>query len=237
MDNEAILREPPVAAERGTAAREPVTAAQLTIVPANRASWAELRAVFGTADYPGRCYCQHFKTRHCHWSSLTQRERQDRLRAQTRCDDPEADTTTGLIAYLDREPVGWVAVEPRTAYPRLPQIRTVWSGRGEDKADDGVWAVTCFVTRKGYRKRGITYALAAATVGFAREQGARALEAYPMITLPGQEITWGELHVGSRQVFADAGFTEVSHPSPRRVVMRIEFAGGIAPDSRMPQEP
>jgi GNAT superfamily N-acetyltransferase len=87
-----------------------------------------------------------------------------------------------------------------------------------------VWAVTCLVTRKGYRKRGITYALAAATVGFAKEQGARALEAYPMTTSPGQEITWGELHVGSRQVFADAGFTEVTHPSPRRVVMRIDFA-------------
>ena len=44
-----------------------------------------------------------------------------------------------------------------------------------------------------------------------------------MITRPGQEITWGELYVGARQVFADAGFKEVSHPSPRRVVMRIDF--------------
>jgi hypothetical protein len=78
--------------------------------------------------------------------------------------------------------------------------------------------------RKGYRKRGITYALAAATVDFARERGARALEAYPMITTPGVEIIWGELYVGTRQVFAEAGFAEVSHPSPRRVVMRIDFA-------------
>jgi hypothetical protein len=44
-----------------------------------------------------------------------------------------------------------------------------------------------------------------------------------MTTPPGKEITWGELHAGSRQVFADADFTEVSHPSPRRVVMRIDF--------------
>jgi GNAT superfamily N-acetyltransferase len=208
----------------GTATRDPITPAQLSIIPANQASWADLQAVFGTADYPGMCYCQHYKTRDCHWSSLSGEERQGRLRAQTRCDNPRAQTTSGLVAYLGHEPVGWVAVEPRTAYPRLPKVRTVWSGRQEDKTDDGVWAVTCFVTRKGYRKRGITYALAAATVGFARDQGARALEAYPMITSPGKEITWGELHVGSRQVFADAGFTEVSHPSPRRVVMRIDFA-------------
>jgi hypothetical protein len=37
------------------------------------------------------------------------------------------------------------------------------------------------------------------------------------------EITWGELHVGSREVFAEAGFTEVSRPTLRRVVMRVEF--------------
>jgi GNAT superfamily N-acetyltransferase len=204
-------------------APEPITAAELTIVPANRASWADLQAIFGTADYPGKCYCQHYKTRDCHWSSLSDQGRRERLREQTRCDDPEAAATTGLVAYLGDEPVGWVAVEPRAAYPRLPRVRTVWSGRQEDKADEGVWAVTCFTTRKGYRMRGITYALAAATIGFARDQGATALEAYPMITQPGQEITWGELHVGSRQVFAEAGFSEVSHPSPRRCVMKIDF--------------
>lgn len=44
-----------------------------------------------------------------------------------------------------------------------------------------------------------------------------------MITQPGKEITWGELHVGARQVFSDAGFTEVSRPTLRRVVMRIDF--------------
>ena len=207
---------------RSTATPGPVT--DLTIFPANQASWADLQAIFGTTDYPSKCYCQHFKTRDCHWSSLTGEDRRSRLREQTNCGDPEASSTSGLVAYLDREPVGWVAVEPRPAYPRLPRVRTVWSGRHEDKADDNVWAVTCFVVRKGYRKRGITYALAAAAVGYAREQGARALEGYSMITEPGKEITWGELYVGARQVFADAGFKEVSHPSPRRVVMRIDFA-------------
>ena len=39
----------------------------------------------------------------------------------------------------------------------------------------------------------------------------------------GRKITWGELHVGSRSSFADAGFAEVSQSTPRRVVMRIDF--------------
>jgi hypothetical protein len=83
--------------------------------------------------------------------------------------------------------------------------------------------VTCFATRMGYRHCGVSRALARAAVDFARQGGAHALEGYPMITEPGKEITWGELHVGSRSAFADAGFTEVSHPTLRRVVMRIDF--------------
>jgi len=86
-----------------------------------------------------------------------------------------------------------------------------------------VWAVTCFVTRAGFRRQGVMYALARATVDFARQRGARALEGYPMLTHSGEEIVWGELYVGARNAFEAAGFREVSHPTPRRVVMRVDF--------------
>jgi len=202
----------------------PVKPEDVTVVPANRATWSDLTAIFGTVD-SGRCNCQRFKTRGWFWAQATDEQRRARLREQVNCDDPDATSTTGLVAYLEGVPVGWVAVEPRTEYPRLLGLPTVWRGRQEDKQDDGVWSVTCFIVRKGYRRRGITYALAAATVGYARENGARALEGYAMRTQPGKEITWGELHVGAVQAFAEAGFTEVSSPSVRRVVMRIDFAG------------
>jgi GNAT superfamily N-acetyltransferase len=140
------------------------------------------------------------------------------------CGHPESGTTSGLVADLDGEPVGWCAVEPRTAYPRLLlKTRVPWAGRAEEKTDDRVWAVTCFVTRTGFRRRGISSALARAAVDFARQRSARALEGYPMITEPGQEIMLGELHVGSRSIFAATGFAEVSRPTLRRVVMRIDF--------------
>lgn len=137
--------------------------------------------------------------------------------------EPPAGTTTGLVAYLGSEPIGWVAVEPRTGYERLAVTRNVWAGRAEDKADAGVWVVTCFVTRRGYRKQGVSYALAAAAVDFARQRGARALEAYPLRTAPGEAGPSGPLYVGTRQIFAAAGFAEVSQPAPGRVVMRIDF--------------
>jgi GNAT superfamily N-acetyltransferase len=206
-----------------TAVLAPIGTEQLTIVPANEASWDDLLAIFGTTDYPGRCHCQGFKVAGWIWRDSTQEERTAMLRTQTACGNRDAAATSGLVAYVEDEPAGWVAVEPRTAYPKLRTSRVPWSGRAEDKFDDGVWAVTCFTVRKRFRRRGLTYALARATVDFARERGARALEAYPMITQPGKEITWGEVHVGARQVFEDAGFQEVSHPTVRRVVMRIEL--------------
>jgi GNAT superfamily N-acetyltransferase len=202
--------------------REPISSEQLTIVAANEASQDDLAAIFGTTD-AGHCQCQRFKVLGWIWRDSTLEERTEMLRAQTSCGDPAAAATSGLVAYAGDQPVGWVAVEPRTAYPKLRTSRVPWTGRQEDKDDQDVWAVTCFVVRKDYRRRGLTYPLARATVDFARESGARALEAYPMITPPGREITWGEVHVGARQVFEDAGFREVSRPTVRRVVMRIDF--------------
>jgi GNAT superfamily N-acetyltransferase len=219
-----------------TVVQEPIPAERLTIVPGNEASWEELAAIFGTSD-PGRCQCQRYKVVGWIWRDSTQEQRTAMLRAQTACGDPNATATSGLVAYVDGEPAGWVAVEPRTAYPKLRTLRVPWIGRDEDKDDDGVWAVTCFVVRKGYRGRGLTYPLARATIDFARERGARALEAYPMITQPGKEITWGELHVGARQVFEDAGFEEISHPTLRRVVMRIDIerdGDAVRPASGVP---
>jgi GNAT superfamily N-acetyltransferase len=194
----------------------------LSVVPANEASWTDLQAIFGTRGQQARCQCQRYKLAPREsFASFPVEERAHRLREQTGCDDPESGTTSGLVAYLDGEPVGWCAVEPRSNYLGLLRTHRVpWEGRSEDKSDAGVWAVTCFVTRTGFRKRGVTRVLARAAVDFARERGARALEGYPITT---KDVILEELHVGTEAVFTAAGFTKVSHPTLRRVVMRIDF--------------
>jgi GNAT superfamily N-acetyltransferase len=200
-------------------------ATELTIVPANEASWDDLRAVFGMRGAAATCWCQRYKLRPREsFGSFPAEERAHRLRAQTDCGHEESETTSGLVAYLGGEPAGWCAVEPRTAYSGLLRVfRVPWEGRSEDKADDSVWALTCVFARPGFRRRGIAHALVPAAVDFARKRGARALEGYPMLTTPGQEIAWDEIHVGSRGMFEAAGFAEVSRPTKRRVVMRIDF--------------
>ena len=192
------------------------------VVPANEVRWADLQAVFGTRGDPSRCFCQRYKMAPREsWASVGAEALAGRLREQTECGNPRSSTTSGLVAFLDGEPAGWCAVEPRPAYPRmLRDMRVPWEGRTEDKDDEGVWAVTCFVTRTGHRKRGISHALARAAVDFARDRGARALEGYPIIT---KDLIASELYVGTVGAFEAAGLTEVSRPTIRRVVMRIDF--------------
>jgi GNAT superfamily N-acetyltransferase len=138
----------------------------ISVVPANEASWEDLQTIFGTRGQAARCQCQRYKLRAREsFGSFPVEEHAFRLRRQTDCGHPESDTTSGLVAYLDGEPVGWCAVEPRTAYESLLRnYRVPWEGRAEDKADGSVWAVTCLFTRAGFRKRGVSRALARAAV-------------------------------------------------------------------------
>lgn len=175
---------------------------------------ADLAAVLGTRGSGARCSCQRYKLAPREaFHRFPAEERAERLRAQT-C----APTTTGLVAFVDGTPAGWCAVEPRTEYVGLVRVAKVpWEGRDEDRADPSVWAVTCFLTRAGYRRRGIATALAAATLGHARQRGARAVEGYPITRT---DVLLEELHVGTLGMFLAAGFTEVHRPTPRRAVVR-----------------
>jgi GNAT superfamily N-acetyltransferase len=194
----------------------------LRIVPANEASFEALQTVFGTRGPACRCQCQRYKLRPREsFGSFPVEERAQRLREQTDCGHPEAGSTSGLVAFLEGEPVGWCAVEPRSEYGGLVRNNRVpWDGRDEDRSDDSVWAVTCLFTRAGFRKRGVSRALARAAVDFARTRGARAIEGYPMTS---KNAILEELHVGTERTFANAGFAEVTRPTLRRAVMRIDF--------------
>jgi GNAT superfamily N-acetyltransferase len=190
---------------------------QLRIVPANEATWGHLQSLFGSRSDAARCWCQRFRMSPGEsWASEGPEELAARLRDQAGCGRPEAATTSGLVAYLDGEPVGWCAIAPRPAHLRmLRNNRVPWDGRNEDRSDATVWALTCFLTRAGYGRRGISHALAIAGVDFARRCGARAVEGYPDLVEGG--------HVGTLDTFARAGFVEVHQPSTRRLVMRLDL--------------
>lgn len=197
---------------------------EFTWLPANRATPEDVEAVLG-AGGARRCRCQGLKVEGWIWRDSTQEQRDAALVAQTACgtDGP----TSGLIGYVDGDPAGWVAVEPRENYPRIWSRKQPWMRM--DPELEGVWSVTCFVVAKGHRGTGLTYELAAATVEHAREQGARLLEGYPMEPAPGKKVIWDEASVGLLPVFLEAGFEVHASPTLRRRVVRHDLGAGPAP--------
>lgn len=195
-------------------------AARLRVVPANEASWDDLQSILtGSAR---RCQCQRQRLGDHDWFRIPPEARADLLREETHCDDPRASETIGVVGYLDDEPVAWAAVDERGVYGRVRGSPVPWAERDEDKDDPRVWAIPCLVVRKGYRQRALTYPLVAGAIDHARGRGAAAVEAYPLIT-GGAKIAWDELSVGPVGPFLAAGMHEVTHPTKRRLVMRIDF--------------
>jgi GNAT superfamily N-acetyltransferase len=181
----------------------------LRIVPANAAAWDDLQSILtGTA---GRCQCERQRLGDGDWWHMSVEERRDLFRSEVGCDDPRQSETIGLVAYLGSDAVAWCAVDRRGVYGRLRGSSVPWAGREESKDDDSVWAIACLIVRPGFRGRGLTHPLVAA-----------AVEGYPMLT-GGGTVSWGEMNVGSVGAFTAAGFREVSRPTKRRVVMRLEL--------------
>jgi len=95
--------------------------APLRIVPANEASPEHLDAVFGARGVGARCRCQRYRLeRGESFGGMPVEERIARQLEQTAAGDPDAATTSVLVAYLGDEPVGWVAVDEELHVGTVP---------------------------------------------------------------------------------------------------------------------
>ena len=119
----------------------------------------------------------------------------------------------GILAYDADGPVGWCAVEPRSAYPRLGRSRTL-----APVDDQPVWSAPCFFVARRARGTGLTSALLAEAAGHARRAGATILEGYPVEPRGQTADAW--LYTGLLTTFVRGGFAEVARRSPTRPVVR-----------------
>ncbi|WP_146902491.1 GNAT family N-acetyltransferase [Cellulomonas aerilata] len=131
------------------------------------------------------------------------------------------DVAPGVLAYDDGEVVGWAAVAPRS---ELPFARS----RKIPHVDDlPVWSAWCLRVRPGHRGRGISHAVLAGAVEYARSQGAPAVEGYP-VDNGTAKVDLTMAYVGTRAQFERAGFTKAADTDAvaggfPRVIMRRDL--------------
>lgn len=121
----------------------------------------------------------------------------------------------GVIAFADKEPVGWVAFGPRRDFPRLDRARTLAC---EDA--DQVWSLPCFYIKPGWRDRGVAAALLAHALKRLHKSGAAVAEGYPVNLKAGQRLPNAFAWTGTRSLFAAAGFELAGPGSTSKVRMR-----------------
>ena len=184
---------------------------RFTAAPVTRETWSDLEAL---AERPGStvlrsCWCMFYRQTGDFGLSLASgpEHREDLCRII------DSGKSPGLIGYVDGEPAGWISLGPRPEYPRLDASRLM---RAVD--DTPVWSIVCSFVGRDFRGQGVQRRLLAAAINFARDEGVRTLEAYP-VDKPGRSDN-GSMWWGSRSLYERAGFREVERRSATRLVMR-----------------
>jgi GNAT superfamily N-acetyltransferase len=182
----------------------------LEVHPLTRDRWDDLATLFDRPGDPKGCWCMYYRVRSRDFEQLWGKGAKAAFQQVVEQGPPP-----GLLAYRDDIPVGWCAIAPRAAYPRILNSPTL------KPLDDApaCWAVVCFYVRRDQRRGGVAAALLEAAVEFAAANGAEAVEGYPKDT-DGAKRHANELFVGSMSMFVEAGFEEVGRRSPLRPIMR-----------------
>jgi GNAT superfamily N-acetyltransferase len=174
-------------------------------------TWTDLEALF---DLPGGsivrgCWCMYYrKSGTVTVSVLAGPDNKRQL-----CELVDAGVVPGLVGYVDGAPAGWISLGPRADYAKLQRSPIM---KPVDDAE--VWSVVCTYVARPFRGQGVQHRLLQAAIKYARAQGVRILEAYPVDKPERSHDDF--MFFGSRSLYERAGFTEVVRRSPTRVVMR-----------------
>ena len=182
---------------------------KITFHPATSDRWPDLEELFGERGACGGCWCMFWRLPRKQFDAGKGATNKKAFKAIVR-----SDAEPGVIAYLDREPIGWCAIAPREHYIALERSRIL-----QPVDDQPVWSISCLFVKKPYRRRGISTQMLRAAVDLAAKHGARVVEGYPvapsMETMP-DPFLWH----GIPSAFIAAGFKEVLRRSQSRPIMR-----------------
>jgi len=194
-------------------------AVTLDIQPLTAKRIPDLATLFDQGGDPKWCWCSYFRVRGRDWTNATPAENRELLSAAAR----RRHHAPGLVAYDEGTVVGWVSLGPREDYERLAYSKVL-----APIDDVPVWSIVCFVVGRKSRGRGVAGELLVAAIDYAREHGAKMLEAYPVEVSPGKRIPAASAYQGTLRMFERARFKVMERrranaASPVRPIVRLEL--------------
>lgn len=185
-------------------------------LPLTTQRWSDFERLFGPNGACAGCWCMWWRIKRSEFEKASGEVNRLAMKAIV-----ESGEVPGLLAYPSGEgdagAAAWVSVAPREAFPvlgRSPVLKPV--------DDQPVWSIVCFFFAREYRGQGLMERSILAAVDYARQNGARIVEGYP-VDKDKKDLPGFSAFTGLPQAFQRAGFREVLRRSPTRPMMRIEL--------------
>jgi len=175
-------------------------------------NWKEFEMLMGEKGGCGNCWCMYFRLPYKIFQENKPNGNKKMMKNLVNKGTPQ-----GLIASMNSEPVGWIAMAPREDYIKIENSRVF-----KRIDEQPVWSITCFFVRKEYRHKGLSQQLIKGAVDFAKKKKIKILEAYPAIPYA-EKVPHPFLWVGVLSSFVKNGFTIVRQQSKSRAMVRIEL--------------
>ena len=171
--------------------------------------WKDVETLFGEKGACAGCWCMYWRQTRREFNEKKGEGNRIALKRLVK-----GKAQTGIIAYDKKIPVGWIAFAPREEYRRLETSRVL-------KVVDNkpVWSVVCFFIDKKYRRKGLTVELLKEAGKFAKKNGAKILEGYP-VDPKTKDYAPVFAYTGLASAFRKAGFSEAARRSETRPIMR-----------------
>ena len=167
----------------------------ITVKPVDKNTWKDFHALFEAKGGPSYCWCMVWRMT----KENTSEKREGYIKKRVWTGIP-----IGLLAYKEEKAIAWCSIAPRETHLRL----------GGDEGLEDVWSLTCFFNQRQYRKQGLASFLIKEAQKYAKKNGARYLEAYPV-----DPSSHSYRFMGFVKTFEDCGFRYIKMAGTKRHVM------------------
>ena len=184
---------------------------------ANAPLWVRLFEACGSS-----CFCRywHFEGTKNEWLARGVEEPSRNRDEQLALLGSGATAARGLLARDGDSAVGWMKLAPRETLPKLLRMgpyRSLSLGPGA-----GVYCIGCLLVAPDRRGRGVAETLIRSADRFVLEWGGHTVEAFPRNA--GRRLHDEEAWMGTTELFAACGFTEIAGEAPYPVMRRTLVA-------------
>jgi GNAT superfamily N-acetyltransferase len=169
----------------------------------DKSNWSDLEKLFESKGGPHNCWCMVWRNMKAGADRSDKSDKKVSLKSYVENAFP-----VGLIGYYNSEPIAWCSIAPRESYRELS---------GDNSLSD-VWSLVCFFIKREFRQQGITEELIKEAIKYAKFNGAKYLEAYPV-----DPKSPSYRFMGFKPIFDKMGFNFKHKAGERRYVMTLKL--------------